>query len=390
MLICHFNYRLVCRYWANASEIARKMAIHTQIQRKISFQKHEEAFEQNKISWEKTTEAQALFQQMKAYETDEKVYKRQKTRLESGGQRRFFRRSFIELFTTSKIGLGINTAGQGKRNSTEQSSFRDSLIKAYDSKNSEDYLWDPIIKDYVTQRDAIAAHLFAFRHGQATMDAIFGVMNPPELFQPLNGLIISSTVEEHFDKGFFAIVPRLPENPLNKETIAWTKSNPKEYKIRILNFDYPAIDTTVHPSQKNLTWRKLDGADVQFLNNFRPRARYLYFHFCLQVLRLTWSHQQKNAITLKKELGKVFWETQDKYLPKNMLKAFVEELGHEYSPLLKRAVEEENDIDVKADDADETLLQVALDQVKASGRNDNSSEDENEDEDDEKSTPYRP
>ena len=78
----------------------------------------------------------------------------------------------MESFSTSK----------SKRDFKEQSSFRESLIKAYDNRNEEEFLWDPILKTYVTKNDAIAAHLFAYRHGQATMNAIFGLTNPSEFF----------------------------------------------------------------------------------------------------------------------------------------------------------------------------------------------------------------
>ena len=365
------------------------MVQHTKIQRSISFYEyeHKAADNNDKTAWEQTEQARNLFEQIKTYEIDYKVYERQKARLESGGPEKSMRRSFIELFTTSKIGLGINTAGQGRRNASEQSKFRDALISAYDSRNAQNWIWDPIIKKYVSKFDAKAAHLFAYRHGQDVMNAIFGPMNPPELMSPLNGLMVCSEIEDRLDKGFFAIVPRLPDNPNNEATIAWTNSQPKEYKIRILNFQHPDIDKIVHPQvqAEELTWRKLDGANVEFRNDFRPRARYLYFHFCLQVLRLSWSHQQKNATTLKKELGRVYWGTRGRYLPRNMLKAFVEELGHEYDALLEGAVEDEEDADVNVgeDDSDETLLSVAVDQVKASNIGEDDSEDEDEDEDDE-------
>ena len=62
-----------------------------------------------------------------------------------------------------------------------------------------------------------------------------------------------------------------------------------------------------------------------------------------------------------------------------MLKAFVEKLGHEYSPLSDGAMKAENNVDVRTgddDDDDEILVQAATDQIKASAWNDDSSEDE--------------
>jgi hypothetical protein len=124
----------------------------------------------------------------------------------------------------------------------------------------------------------------------------------------------------------------------------------------------------------------LDGAKVEFRNNYRPRARYLYFHFCVQILRLTWGKRRKDAEILKKELGRVFWGTPGRYLPKNMLRAFVDELGPECEALLEGATEDEADADIAGADNgnSDVLLAVTSDQIKASVV-----ESEDEDEEDE-------
>jgi hypothetical protein len=109
----------------------------------------------------------------------------------------------------------------------------------------------------------------------------------------------------------------------------------------------------------------LDGAKVEFRNNYRPRARYLYFHFCVQILRLTWGYRRKDAEILKKELGRVFWGTPGRYLPKNMLQAFVNELGPECEALLEGAMEDEADADIAGADNgnSDVLLAVTSDQM---------------------------
>lgn len=46
----------------------------------------------------------------------------------------------------------------------------------------------------------------------------------------------------------------------------------------------------------------------KFRSNFRPAARYLYFHYCLQILRKAWKEEplEKTKITLENEIGKIF------------------------------------------------------------------------------------
>ena len=119
------------------------------------------------------------------------------------------------------------------------------------------------------------------------MDSIFGVMETPELFSPRNGMIISELVEERFDRGFMAIVPRLPDRPTPEQVQLWDCSEPKQYKVRILDLKDPDVNKVTHP-ESTQTWKDLDDVDVEFRSMFRPRARYLYFHHCIQVLRRAW------------------------------------------------------------------------------------------------------
>lgn len=39
---------------------------------------------------------------------------------------------------------------------------------------------------------------------------------------------------------------------------------------------------------KMMTWRELDDHLLKFKSSQWPAARYLYFHYCLQVLRHAW------------------------------------------------------------------------------------------------------
>lgn len=213
-------------------------------------------------------------------------------------------------------------------------------------------------------------------HGQAVMDAIFGRMERPELFSPLNGMIISDLVETKFDNGFMVIVPDLPDDPiiLKAQIQLWNSSEPKNYKIRILASESPETQEYIHSSSQE-TWRDLDNKKVEFRSDFRPRARYFYFHYCIQILRRAWKAEKKGAEQLKQEFGKGYWGTMGPYLQESMLRAFIEELGHEYNELLVAGTQNNRST---TDDEDNLLLAVASSQVKAS-END-LDEDQNSDE----------
>jgi hypothetical protein len=172
-------------------------------------------------------------------------------------------------------------------------------------------------------------------HGQETMDAIFGKTKTPELFSPRDGLIISKAVEKVFDEGFMVIIPQLPERPTKAQISKWLIQEPRQYKTRIIDPSSKLTDRRISVAG-DLKWKDLDNRPLQFRNKFRPAARYLYFHYCLQLLRRAWKQPvEEGKLVIRNEMGKLYWGTPGRYLPRNMLLAFVEELGHEYEGLLE-------------------------------------------------------
>lgn len=109
--------------------------------------------------------------------------------------------------------------------------------------------------------------------------------------------------------------------------LEWNGS-PREYKVRIMDSTSVKSDNRVSPNG-NLRWRDdLDNRPLVFRNNFRPGPRYLYFHYCLQILRRAWKDPPyQTKVTLKNEISKLYWGTPGRYLLRNMLLAFVEELA---------------------------------------------------------------
>lgn len=95
------------------------------------------------------------------------------------------RRIFMQFFTTSPLRLGILNKGIGKREKIDQSNFRSQLIKIHNATRpnpNSDMLWCPILKQYHDRYSMTTAHIFAYRHGQETMTAIFVQRLPPIYF----------------------------------------------------------------------------------------------------------------------------------------------------------------------------------------------------------------
>ena len=366
-------------FWSQAVNIENIALRRSEVQRKISLRDFTRNGESSP-EWKKTEEARNLFEQIRAQKATAKIYQSQAEKLSGTGEKRSLRASFMKLFATSKMGLNVLATGNGRRDSAKQSRFRADIIDAYDSRypDSEPFLWCPVLGSWV--ESGTAAHLFAYMHGQDMMNAIFGKKKNPELFSPRNGLLISDRIEEIFDIGFLVIVPLLPDNPTKTELAKWLTREPREYMTRIIDPSSKLMDQLINLSS-GLKFKDLDKRPLKFRSNFRPAARYLYFHYCLQVLRRAWKQQmEQSKLILGNEVGKLYWGTPGRYLPRNMLLTFVEELGHEYGELLGGASWSTGE--------DLTLLAAASRQVKRRsplnfGTESNSDSEDEEDEDEE-------
>lgn len=286
----------------------------------------------------------------------------------------------MELFTSSRLGMDITSSAARRRDSSEQSNFRNNIKKAYglEDGKKDGLIWDVISGHRIPEDMTQASHIFAYKHGQDIMTALMGKDAQNELFAPTNGLLLPATVEKKFDSGLFAIVPNIDETSV-AEVSLWLNSTSKEFKIKILNFESRLIDLVVIQHKDlpkgELTWMDLHGRKLSFPSSFRPRSRYLYFHYMVQILRKACSNPGKGPEVLKKEFGAAAWGTKGKYLAKAHLRALVDELGHEVDSLL----DGEDDM-VKVQEGTEDLLITAMaGQIKGTLSEDESSDDEDSD-----------
>ncbi|KAJ5874689.1 uncharacterized protein N7529_003119 [Penicillium soppii] len=324
------------QFWTQAVKIEEISLERSELSRKISHHQ----FEGDPGNWSKTDEAKAILESIKAQEQSKKICQERVDQLQNAREGRSLRASYMKLFTTSSMGLAMQkNVGAGPRDSRVQQQFRDKLVEAYGARHSsEPWLWCSILGRYIESEDVTASHLFPWRNGQDTMDAIFGQKRPAELFLPQNGLLIYKGLEKYFDAGKFAIVPTLAEGTLLSEVKRWVKCDQREYQIKIIDPDWEKRDTRV-ASWSDITFGNLDGRKLVFKTKFRPAARYLYFHYCMEVLRMCWQHSSQGKSSnashlLQSEHGKPFWGTPGRYLPRNMLLGLVEELGHDYRFLM--------------------------------------------------------
>ncbi|MCJ1351811.1 MAG: hypothetical protein MMC33_001795 [Icmadophila ericetorum] len=140
--------------------------------------------------------------------------------------------------------------------------------------------------------------------------------------------------------------------------------------MRIVDHDFPDYNNDIEPGSSR-KWRDLDNSNVEFRTGFRPRARYLYFHYCVQIPRKVWK-EQKIGNRLKNEFGRWYWGIPGRYVPKKMIFGLLEEFGHKWEDLTESAMEDEQEEEKGdstrhgvEDDEPNMLLTVISNQIKA-------------------------
>ena len=325
-------------YWTTRRDLAEKQIQATILTRQISIASTKDQTKDNTKEFLESEEGQKLLLQETSLKLDRKLFHDQAQKMGSKAKDFNLRRAFTELFIGAETGLGIKNS-RGQRDSGPQSAFRSELILKMGATNPKDKseLWCPVRNVYCDHEVLVAGHLFPWRCGEVAMEAIFGRPDSghSELFKAENGILWSTRAEERFEQGLFVIVPDVPDQPTKEQLDTWEASDPKEYKIRVLNPKHELMVLGV----RGKTWADLDNERLYFKTSFRPRARYLYFAYCAAMLRRSFAG--KHLEVSKSELGKRIWGTPGRYMLEGTLLGFVEEMGHDYKYLLKGAIKED-------------------------------------------------
>ncbi|QKX56247.1 uncharacterized protein TRUGW13939_03348 [Talaromyces rugulosus] len=332
-------------FFSGASRAESKTLERLRIASDISFSQFQGDFE----TWQNREAAKDLFSKIRAAEEREQRFKQRSEAMaaDKNTPDGVFRGIFMRLFTSARTGMDIKGVGEGARDGTTQYNFRKKLLKDQNSLDTEGYAWCPIIQRRFYEKDMRAGHIFSYKHGQEMMDEIFGKIRPEEMFSSKNGIIIHKSIEEQFDKGVFVIVPDIPDEFSMEQVRVWVTGEVRNYKIRIIDSTFHKLDHGVIEPDSSMTWRSLDNRKLVFKSNARPAARYLYFHYCLQILRRAWKAApgEKQALTLYDQFGCRVWATPGKYIGRKMLKALVDTLGHEYQDLMIGSSMKSGDVD---------------------------------------------
>ncbi|KAL9629744.1 MAG: hypothetical protein Q9204_005100 [Flavoplaca sp. TL-2023a] len=343
-------------HWVKRSIIVEKKLSKNQLNRQISLEQFKEDTGSSEAVYLSTDQAKLFTEEHNALSVQLRLFKKQSQELTptTEDMDKVSRRSFVQTFTTSKLGLGIATSGAGGRDGREQSKFRRDLINQ--SQQRQDLsgieFKCPITKKWLAPTSMNAAHLYPVASGQLNMLAIFGREAENEMMSACNGMFISRRAEPLLEDGLLCIVPDVADNPTPAEISAWTNSEPKNYKIKIAADPNDPRILTKLVDEGTDRFIHLHNSKVEFGSNDRPRARYLYWVYLIGVLKQSWKakiparaptepneppsplNPPTYSNPLENELGKPYWGTPGPWLKKPMLRAFIEELGHDYQGLM--------------------------------------------------------
>lgn len=242
-----------------------------------------------------------------------------------------------------------------KTSRSNQSSFVQELSSRYGARKigPVKYVWSPVTGDWDVRSHTKAAHIYPLSLGQKSMTYTFGEDAKDEINRAQNGLFLPIAVEEAYDRYLLTIVP------CEEET------SPQEWKILVLDrgglWNSPANFLGVGKHFGDLHQKRLE---FQPGNSFRPRARYFYFQYVMAMLKIGRSKTAEKAgisghmseLTTP-ALTKV-WATQGRYLRENMIRAFIEGIGHDApdvdEEMMKHAKENPSDGDMELKDMVET------------------------------------
>ena len=318
-------------YWCQRGELSEKQLAHSKLYKKQSINHFLKSGDGDEEDWKGTKQAQKIHEEESAIELQIRLFKRQSERtfVKLGNDQKGFRRYFMQHITTSKKGLGVwsDDAGKGQRDFSVQSNFANKVQQAckgdmYPNDPNCDDFWCPVMGVWFPPKQMHAAHIFPWSQRQDDMDQIFGRedLNRPELFEVENGTMLSIIAEEHLEAGRIVMVPFVSDEASKEEIDAWDQSERKIYKIRVVDTkdqEMKMYTPFIKEGNRKETYNEfLEGKEIQFSSDHKPRARYLYWQYCIFMLKHSSHKDLKKGDTIKKELRKRYWGTKGAFMEK--------------------------------------------------------------------------
>lgn len=214
------------------------------------------------------------------------------------------------------------TAEWESRQKHKHETWKSGLIEYYalESPTSAKFLWCPILKQYLSSKDCIAAHIVPHGLGYQNAGYVFGDEDEGYgmIWSMRNGIIMAKQLEKAFDKGTFIIIP-----------IQTAMEKPQRYKMVLMD-ERRRDQVVINLGGSKVTavkWSDLDNVELQFLNDKRPARRYLYYYYVTTILRYVRFEKDGWAEKRLTVPNGNLWATPGPYLRRSMLKVLAKIIG---------------------------------------------------------------
>ncbi|KAJ5679974.1 hypothetical protein N7462_008218 [Penicillium macrosclerotiorum] len=187
--------------------------------------------------------------------------------------------------------------------------FKRAVNDYYGVAEYSDQTWCHVLGRHLERKSVKAAHIVPKSMDLSQLAHLFGDQDAVTTL-PQNGLSLHHKVENLLDKGDIVIVP-MPGN----------LTSPTSWKCLVINETIK--EHTVYTSdrqkgeeRKIIRVKDLDGRQLDFLSDNRPRRRYLYLQFIVSYL---WAKKRELPNIAEKVETRKFWPSGGDYLRKSTL-----------------------------------------------------------------------
>ncbi|KAF7714342.1 Uncharacterized protein PECH_003048 [Penicillium ucsense] len=238
--------------------------------------------------------------------------------------------------------------------------FKEDVNQLYginDQRPSNEFNWCHVLGIWRPAATIKAAHIVPKSLRAGDLRHIFGYTNDIAS-DPQNAICLSSVIERHLDQGNLVIVPAPGDFTVPTTWRCLVLDRSKDKDIVCDCKEIKSLEETPGRRDAFVRVKDLHNRPLTFLNDKRPRRRYLYFRFIMSYLNA----KRQNMVNLSVPLEtKQFWPSPGGYLHESTLKIMARSVsGCELPPpLISGQTFKESD-DPSQDDGAGNLLAAAI------------------------------
>ncbi|KAJ5898882.1 hypothetical protein N7495_003626 [Penicillium taxi] len=204
----------------------------------------------------------------------------------------------------------MKASGKQKAQHFNAAQFKDEVKRYYGIEN--DISWCHILGMYLSPPLVKAAHIVPKSMSREELAHLFGDQDAVTTL-PQNSLSLHHVVEGLLDSGDIAVIP-IPGKMTTPTTWKCVVLDQSVKKLNNIVYTYVSEPENI---KRHIRVKDLDERELKFLNDNRPRRRYLYFRFIVSYL---WAKRQNSVVGHHVE-AKKFWPSGGAYLQRSTLQS---------------------------------------------------------------------